>query len=58
VVVPGAGRVFGDLNAPDKGINTLLHSRNPEVLLEEKGTEPKVSYLQPRRRRPLERSEQ
>jgi molybdopterin-containing oxidoreductase family iron-sulfur binding subunit len=54
---PEQARVFGDLNAPESRINSLLRTRNPEVLLEEKGTEPKVSYLQPRRRRPLERSE-
>jgi molybdopterin-containing oxidoreductase family iron-sulfur binding subunit len=51
---PAQARVFGDLNAPESRLVQLLESRNGEVLLEEKGTHPKVSYLQPRRRRPIQ----
>lgn len=54
---PAQARIFGDLEAPESRLVQMLESRNPEVLLEEKGTRPKVSYLQPRRRRPIERSE-
>jgi molybdopterin-containing oxidoreductase family iron-sulfur binding subunit len=50
---PAQARVFGDLNAPESKLVQMLESRNPTVLLEDKGTHPKVSYLQPRRRRPL-----
>jgi Fe-S-cluster-containing dehydrogenase component len=50
---PAQARIFGDLNAPDSRLVQMLESRNPSHLLEEKGTQPKVSYLQPRRRRPL-----
>lgn len=50
---PAQARIFGDLNAPDSHLVQVLESRNPSTLLEEKGTHPKVSYLAPRRRRPL-----
>ena len=42
---PAQARVFGDLNAPESRLVQMLESRNPTVLLEEKGTHPKVSYL-------------
>ncbi len=51
---PAQARVFGDLESPESRLVKLLESRNPEILLKEKGTRPKVSYLQPRRRRPIE----
>lgn len=51
---PAQARVFGDLNAPESRLVQMLESRNPSVLLEEKGTHPKVSYLEPRRRRPIQ----
>ena len=50
---PAQARIFGDLNAADSRLVQMLDSRNPSILLEEKGTRPKVSYLEPRRRRPL-----
>jgi dimethyl sulfoxide reductase iron-sulfur subunit len=50
---PAQARIFGDLNAPDSRIATLLRDRGGEQLLKDKGTKPKVHYLQPRRRRSL-----
>jgi dimethyl sulfoxide reductase iron-sulfur subunit len=53
VSCPAQARIFGDLNDPTSRINTLLRDRGGEKLLKEKGTEPKVRYLPPRRRRSL-----
>jgi dimethyl sulfoxide reductase iron-sulfur subunit len=53
VSCPAQARIFGDLNAPESRINTLLRDRGGEKLLKEKGTQPKVRYLPPRRRRSL-----
>lgn len=50
---PANARVFGDLDDPDGRLVNLLRSRGATRLLEDKGTRPKVWYLQPRRRRPL-----
>jgi dimethyl sulfoxide reductase iron-sulfur subunit len=50
---PAQARIFGDLNAPESRINTLLRDRGGEQLLADKGTRPKVSYLPARRRRSL-----
>ncbi len=46
-------RIFGDLNDPDSEVNRAIRDRGGEQLLEDKGTRPKVFYLQPRRRRPV-----
>jgi dimethyl sulfoxide reductase iron-sulfur subunit len=53
VSCPAQARIFGDLNAPESRINTLLRDRGGEQLLKSKGTNPKVRYLPPRRRRSL-----
>ena len=53
VSCPAQARIFGDLNAEDSRINQLLRDRGGEQLLGSKGTEPKVRYLPPRRRRSL-----
>ena len=50
---PAQARVFGDLDDPDGHLVDLIRNRGGRRLLEEKGTEPKVYYLEPRRRRPL-----
>lgn len=50
---PAQARIFGDLNDHEGRLVTLLRDRNGKHLLEEKGTHPKVSYLEPRRRRSL-----
>jgi dimethyl sulfoxide reductase iron-sulfur subunit len=50
---PAQARVFGDLNDPDGRLVELIGDRGGEQLLEDKGTHPKVFYLQPRRRRSL-----
>lgn len=50
---PANARVFGDLNDPDGRLVHLIESRGGSQLLEDKGTHPKVWYLEPRRRRPL-----
>jgi molybdopterin-containing oxidoreductase family iron-sulfur binding subunit len=50
---PAQARIFGDLNDPDARIVHLIRDREGERLLEERGTEPKVYYLPPRRRRGL-----
>ena len=47
---PAGARVFGDLNDPDGHLVTLIRKREGEVLLEELGTRPSVTYLPPRRR--------
>ena len=53
VSCPAQARIFGDLDAPDSRINQVLRDRGGDRLLEDKGTRPKVQYLQPRRRRSL-----
>jgi dimethyl sulfoxide reductase iron-sulfur subunit len=50
---PAQARIFGDLNDPDGKLVTTIENRNGARLLEEKGTEPKVFYLEARRRRSL-----
>jgi molybdopterin-containing oxidoreductase family iron-sulfur binding subunit len=50
---PAQARVFGDLNDSRSRVSTLIRTREGERLLEERGTEPKVHYLRPRRRREL-----
>lgn len=50
---PLEARVFGDLHDPDSEVSRLIRDRHGEVLLEDKGTHPKVRYLPPRPRRPL-----
>lgn len=50
---PLQARIFGDLNDPDSAVSRAIRDRGGEQLLEDKGTRPKVFYLQPRRRRPV-----
>lgn len=50
---PAQARVFGDLDDRDGRLVQLIETRGGERLLEDKGTNPKVWYLEPRRRRPL-----
>lgn len=50
---PAQARIFGDLNDPNSDIIAKINSRGGKQLLEDKGTNPKVFYLEPRRRRPL-----
>ena len=50
---PAQARVFGDLNDEDGRLVRLIKDRGGEHMLEDKGTKPKVTYLQPRRRRSL-----
>ena len=50
---PEGARVFGDLNDPASRVSTLIRDREGGRLLEDRGTEPSVYYLPPRRRRRL-----
>jgi len=50
---PAQARIFGDLNDPDGRLVRTIEDRNGTQLLEEKGTKPKVYYLEQRRRRSL-----
>jgi molybdopterin-containing oxidoreductase family iron-sulfur binding subunit len=50
---PEGARVFGDLNEPSSRVATLIRDREGTRLLEDRGTQPKVYYLAPRRKRPL-----
>jgi len=50
---PAQARIFGDLEDGDGRLVRLLRDRGASYLLEDKGTRPKVAYLQPRRRRSL-----
>jgi molybdopterin-containing oxidoreductase family iron-sulfur binding subunit len=50
---PAQARVFGDLNDSNSRVSKLLSERQGTVLLEDRGTAPKVRYLQARRRRGL-----
>ena len=51
---PGQARIFGDLNDPDSQVSRLIRERGGEQLLEERGTDPRVYYLPPRRKRGLD----
>ena len=50
---PAQARIFGDLNDPESRLVRTIEDRNGTQLLEEKGTKPKVYYLEERRRRSL-----
>ncbi len=50
---PAQARIFGDLNDPESRLVRTIEDRNGRQLLEEKGTKPKVYYLEERRRRSL-----
>lgn len=50
---PAQARIFGDLNDPDGRLVRTIEDRGATQLLEEKGTKPKVYYLEERRRRSL-----
>jgi molybdopterin-containing oxidoreductase family iron-sulfur binding subunit len=50
---PAQARIFGDLDDPDSRVSVLIRDREGYQLLEERGTDPKVRYLPPRRRRGL-----
>lgn len=50
---PAEARIFGDLDDPNSDIVAKIKARGGKQLLEDKGTHPKVFYLEPRRRRPL-----
>lgn len=47
---PVQARIFGDLNDPDGDLVRAIQDRGGKRLLEEKGTQPRVYYLEPRRR--------
>jgi molybdopterin-containing oxidoreductase family iron-sulfur binding subunit len=50
---PAQARIFGDLNDTEGELVRTIEQRGGHQLLEEKGTKPKVYYLEARRRRPL-----
>ena len=50
---PEGARVFGDLDEPSSRVATLIRDREGTRLLEDRGTEPKIYYLPPRRRKQL-----
>ncbi len=50
---PAQARIFGDLNDSEGELVTVIQDRKGSQLLEDKGTKPKVYYLEPRRRRSL-----
>jgi molybdopterin-containing oxidoreductase family iron-sulfur binding subunit len=50
---PAQARIFGDLNDPDSDVVRAINDKGATRLLEDKGTNPKVYYLEPRRRRSL-----
>jgi molybdopterin-containing oxidoreductase family iron-sulfur binding subunit len=50
---PAQARIFGDLDDPEGRLVRTIEDRGGRQLLEEKGTQPKVYYLEPRRRRSL-----
>jgi len=51
---PAQARIFGDLNDPDSRVSRLVRERGGEQLLEERGTDPRVFSLPPRRKRGLD----
>lgn len=53
VSCPAGARIFGDLNDPDSRVSRLIRDREGRMLLEDRGTRPKVRYLPARRRRGL-----
>jgi dimethyl sulfoxide reductase iron-sulfur subunit len=50
---PAQARIFGDLNDAEGRLVRAIEDRGATQLLEEKGTKPKVYYLEQRRRRSL-----
>jgi dimethyl sulfoxide reductase iron-sulfur subunit len=50
---PAQARIFGDLDDPNGRLVRTIRDRNGTQLLEDKGTKPKVYYLEQRRRRSL-----
>jgi dimethyl sulfoxide reductase iron-sulfur subunit len=50
---PAGARIFGDLDDPESKVSRVIRDRGGKQLLEDKGTHPKVFYLEPRRRRSL-----
>lgn len=48
---PGQARIFGDLNDPQSEVSRLIRERAGYQLLKERGTDPQVFYLPPRRKR-------
>jgi molybdopterin-containing oxidoreductase family iron-sulfur binding subunit len=50
---PAQARIFGDLHDPNSRPSRLIRDRAGYQLLEERGTDPHVYYLPPRRRRGL-----
>ncbi|HEX5950140.1 MAG TPA: 4Fe-4S dicluster domain-containing protein [Actinomycetota bacterium] len=50
---PAQARIFGDLNDPEGELVRTIEDRGATQLLEEKGTKPRVYYLEERRRRSL-----
>lgn len=50
---PAQARIFGDLDDPESPVVKKIEARGGSQLLEDKGTKPKVFYLEQRRRRPL-----
>ena len=51
---PAQARIFGDLDDPESRVSTLIRERGGEQLLEDRGTDPRVFYLPPRRKRGLD----
>ena len=47
---PAKARTFGDLDDPDSEVATLVARRNSKRLLEDRGTEPSVYYIECERR--------
>jgi Fe-S-cluster-containing dehydrogenase component len=43
---PASALVFGDLNDPESEVSRLSRSSRGKKLLEDLGTQPKVTYLQ------------
>lgn len=43
---PGDARIYGDLDDPDSEINKVIRENKAFVLLEDKGTQPKVHYFE------------
>ena len=47
---PGKARHVGDLDDPDSNVSKMIRDKNGFNLLAEKGTEPTVFYLPPKRK--------